>query len=151
MATVDVTRGGTGGGYPAHLKGGLYRVTRELDFNKVNRSAADVLQLINVPANTRVVRVAVLVTVVEGATLTFDIGDGATPAGYIEAHDGNVLAGADSGGIVLETATPDTIKPYSGTGKRYSAADTIDMTLDNDAASAKVTVIAFLEDQSSAE
>ena len=151
MATVDVTRGGTGGGYPAHLKGGSYRITAEVDFNKVNRSSADVLQLINIPANTRVVRVACLVTVVEGATLTFDIGDGSTTDGYIDGHDGNALGGADSGGIVLETATPDTIKPYSGTGKRYSAADTIDMLLNNDAASAKVTVIAWLEDQSSAE
>ena len=91
MATFDRTKGGTAG-YPAHLKGGTYRVTAPVDFNEDNYSAADVLQLINVPAYTRVLAVAWVVETVEGATLTFDIGDGDDTDGYIDGANGNSLS-----------------------------------------------------------
>ena len=148
MATVDVTRGGTGGGYPAHLKGGSYRMVRTLDFNEVNRSSGDVLQLFNVPANTRVRSIAYKVQTAEGATLTFDIGDGDDVDGYIDGANGNTLNAGGDNSLVLAEAAPPTVLGYSGFGRRYAAADTIDLLLNNDAATAKITVIAVMEDQS---
>lgn len=150
MATFDRTVGGTAG-YPAVKKGGTYRLTATVDFNEDNYSAADILQLINVPANTRVTSVAWIVETVEGATLTFDIGDGDDPNGYIDGANGNALSGGDSDLLVLTTdATPVRVG-YSGSGEYYTAADTIDLIPVNDADAAKITVIAFLRDGSANE
>ena len=148
MATFDRTKGGSVG-YPAHMKGGTFRVVAVVDFNEDNYSAADVLQLINVPAYTRVLAVAWVVNTVEGGTLTFDIGDGDDPDGYIDGANGNALAGGDSGDMVLEEAAPPTMLGYALEGQYYSAADTIDLIPVNDADAAKITVIAFLRDESS--
>ena len=150
MADFDRTKGGTAG-YPAHLKGGTYRVTATVDFNEDNYSAADVLQLINVPAYTRVLAVAWVVETVEGATLTFDIGDGDDTDGYIDGANGNSLSGGDSGDMVLAEAAPPTMVGYALEGQYYTAADTIDLIPVNDADAAKITVIAFMRDCSANE
>lgn len=72
-------------------------------------AAADVLQVIPVPANTLVVNVGVQVTTVEGEAATIDVGDGDTPSGYFNDLDYNALS--------------HTV----ATGKFYSTADTIDV------------------------
>lgn len=142
MPTYDRTKGGTAG-YPAHLKGIGYRVTAVVDFSKDNYAAADILQLINVPAKTRVLSVAYNVDVVEGAVQTFDLGDGADPDGYADGFDGNDLAGGgDSDEIVAGFPAP---------GKYYAAADTIDLIPVNAADAAKITVVAYMRDCSSNE
>jgi hypothetical protein len=150
MATVDLTVGGTSG-YPAVKKGGLYRITKTVDFNAnneggANRSAADVLQLIDVPANTNVLAVGYVVETAEGGTLTFDLGDGDDVDGYVDGADGNAAGGGVSS-LALTEGAPNTITGYSN-GKYYSAADTIDMVVNNDADAAKITVVAFLMDLS---
>ena len=141
MATYDRTKGGPAG-YPAHLKGGTFRVAATVDFKEDNYSAADVLQLISVPAGCRVLSVAWVVEVVEGAVLTFDIGDDADPDGYADGADGNALAYGDSDEIALGFPAP---------GKLYATANTIDLIPVNDADAAKITVVAFLRDGSANE
>lgn len=153
MATVDLTKGGNAG-YPAHLKGGSYRIKRTLDFNAnneggANRSAGDVLQLIHVPANSFVRRVAYKVENVEGATFTFDLGDGADANGYVATANGNALGGGCNQ-LSLTEGAPNTVTGYSN-GKYYSAADTIDMVLGHNVDAAKVTIVALIEDLSAAE
>jgi hypothetical protein len=123
---------------------GLTKVTRmevTLDFAKIAaaRSAAgatalasgDVLEVIPVPAKSLVMRVGYDVTTAEGATATFDLGDGSDADGYLNDVDLNTVASGVMA-LALTEGTPNTITGYSN-GKYYSAADTIDITLNNNA------------------
>lgn len=84
--------------------------------------ANDVFQLITVPANTLVYGVRAQVTTAEGATSTFDVGDGATADGYHDGLDSNSTStnafSFDEDGTKTEAF---------GNGKFYAAADTIDL------------------------
>jgi hypothetical protein len=152
MATYDIAKGGQAG-YPAHLKGGTFRVAATVNFNAntggTPYSAADVLEVINVPANTKVVDMAVIVEVEEGATCTMNVGDGDDADGYFVNVNAN-SAGTTALALALTEAAPNTVTRYTN-GKFYSAADTIDLTLGHDTDAAKVTVVAFLRDMSNAE
>jgi len=123
---------------------GLTKVTRmevTLDFAKIAaaRSAAgatalasgDVLEVIPVPAKSLVMRVGYDVTTAEGATATFDLGDGSDADGYLNDVDLNSVASGVMA-LALTEGAPNTISGYSN-GKYYSAADTIDITLNNNA------------------
>lgn len=139
---------------------GLTKVTRMevvLDFAKIAaaRSAAgvtalasgDVLEVIPVPAKTLVMRVGYDVTTAEGATATFDLGDGSDADGYLNDVDLNSV-GSGVMSLALTEGTPNTIAGYSN-GKYYSAADTIDITLNNNAINvAVVRVWALVADAS---
>lgn len=139
---------------------GLTKVTRMevvLDFAAIAaaRSAAgaaalasgDVLEVIPVPAKTLVMRVGYDVTTAEGATATFDLGDGSDADGYLNDVDLNSV-GSGVMSLALTEGTPNTIAGYSN-GKYYSAADTIDMTLNNNAINvAVVRVWALVADAS---
>jgi hypothetical protein len=131
---------------------GLTKVTRmevTLDFAKIAtaRSAAgatalasgDVLEVIPVPAKSLVMRVGYDVTTAEGATATFDLGDGSDADGYLNDVDLNSVASGVMA-LALTEGTPNTIAGYSN-GKYYSAADTIDITLNNNAINVAVVRI----------
>jgi len=121
---------------------GLTKVTRMevvLDFAKIAaaRTAAgatalasgDVLEVIPVPAKSLVMRVGYDVTTAEGATATFDLGDGSDTDGYLNDADLNAV-GSGVMALTLASGTPNTVAGYSN-GKYYSAADTIDVLLNN--------------------
>lgn len=121
---------------------GLTKVTRMevvLDFAKIAaaRTAAgatalasgDVLEVIPVPAKALVMRVGYDVTTAEGATATFDLGDGSDTDGYLNDADLNAV-GSGVMALTLASGTPNTVAGYSN-GKYYSAADTIDVLLNN--------------------
>jgi len=134
MATVDGTVGGTTK-LPGHLSKQLYKVSRHYDFSENNQSSSDVIQLINIPANHFVLAVFSDVEVAEGGTLTFDAGDGADPNGWDDAVDGDTVAVTQGdGAFAAQTAG----------GKLYTAADTLDIVLDNDADAAKIGLIALV-------
>jgi len=121
---------------------GLTKVTRMevvLDFAKIAaaRTAAgatalasgDVLEVIPVPAKALVMRVGYDVTTAEGATATFDLGDASDTDGYLNDADLNAV-GSGVMALTLASGTPNTVAGYSN-GKYYSAADTIDVLLNN--------------------
>lgn len=83
--------------------------------------ANDVFQMITVPVNSFVLNVRAEVLTAEGATCTFDVGDGATADGYLDGVDGNSAASSAS----FNATTTETF----GVGKFYSAADTIDIKM----------------------
>ncbi len=96
-----------------------------LDCSKHNLGAADVAELIDIPAQTFVHKVFWSVEKAEGSAVTFDIGDGSDTDGYVDGANGNsVASGVNS--LTLTEATPNTVTGYSN-GKYYSAADTIDV------------------------
>lgn len=144
MATVDLTVGGTSGA-AANLSGRIFTHEIELDFDKTNRGAADVLQLFDIPAGSFVLMVGYQVVTAEGGAATFDLGDGATPAGYVSNADANAVGRGVSGPVSLTEGAPNTVTGYSA-GKFYSAADTIDMIVDAALDAAKIRVWAVLLD-----
>lgn len=149
MATYNDGKGYNLGTGAAHVAAGINKVsavTVELNFATITTeraaagltalTAADVLEVIKVPANTLVTSVALNVTTAEGATLTVDIGDGDDVDGYIDGVNGNAAA------AYLTVAGTDAYE----SGKYYTAADTIDITLNNAAATAVMSITAVMVD-----
>lgn len=105
-----------------------------VDFSKQSCASADVINLFNVQAGCRVLKVLYHVDTAEGATLTGTIGDGDSVARYEASAN---LNSAGSGQLLGTLEATDS----SGVGFKYAAADTIDLVLANAAATAKVTFI----------
>jgi hypothetical protein len=108
-ATVTASGGSNAAGFPD-----VTVITNVFDAGRRNLAAADVVQLISIPAKTYVLKVMYEV-LTEDATQTLNIGDGTDPDGYTVAGDvgtaGNTAVGAGA----------------FATGKYYSTADTIDL------------------------
>jgi hypothetical protein len=137
MATVDLTGGGSGS--LSYTKAGKhYVLEKTVDFSATSRLQNDVLQLFAIPAKTQVNKVQYDVTTAEGGTLTFDIGDGSDVDGFIDGANGNAV-GSGVNTLALTEGAPNTVTGYSN-GKYYSAADTIDLLVLNDADAAVVAV-----------
>lgn len=83
----------------------------------VDGSAADVIQLWDIPAGTQILGVKVEVTTVEGAAATVAVGDGDATAGYLAAFSINALA-------QKMTLLADT---YGAANRTYTATDTLDL------------------------
>ncbi len=108
--TIDLTVGGTVG-YPYSRAGMCYTLIASNDFSSTTGAVNDVIQMINIPANSYVQNVEADVTAM-GATLKLDIGDGTTTNQYHAALDGN--------------STAKTM-PATTVAKLYTVADTIDV------------------------
>lgn len=121
------------------LGGKMNLIERTIDFKQVADyrasaglaalGSADVYEILELPAKTLVLRVGYDVTVAEGATATVHIGDGADADGFVVGANLNSV-GSGSSALALTEGAPNTITGYSN-GKYYSAADTIDLTLNH--------------------
>ena len=110
MATFDsVNGGGNAAGTPA-----ADVLQAVFDAATLNLAAADVVELIAVPAGTWVEKVHYEVLTAD-ATQTLNIGDGANVAGYVAAADVGTAANSGIGAGAFAS------------GKYYAAADTIDL------------------------
>jgi len=149
MATYNDGKGYNFGTGTAHVAAGINKVSSisvELNFATITTeraaagltalTSADVLEVIRVPANTLVTNVALNVTTAEGGTLTVDVGDGANPDGYLDGVNANATA------AYLTVAGTDAFEA----GKYYTAADTIDIVLNNAADAAVMTLTAVMVD-----
>ena len=146
MATYNDGKGYNLGTGTAHVAAGINKVssvTVDLNFATITTeraaagltalTSADVLEVIKVPAQTLVTHVALEVTTAEGGTLTVDVGDGDNTDGYLDGVNANATA------AYLTVAGTDAYEA----GKYYTAADTIDIVLNNaaDAAVMKLTAV----------
>lgn len=107
-----------------------------IDFESVPGSANDVYEAIKIPAYAKVMEVHTVIKTAEGSALTMDLGDGTDPNGWDDAVNGNAGVGANT------RSTPGTDDLATG-GKFYVADDTIDVTIDNDADTGAVVVMAI--------
>jgi flagellar biogenesis protein FliO len=130
MATYSVMTGSGVDAYAAE-QSGVYSVTATLDFTKINGGAGtvqnDIVQLIQVPANTLVLGVFFKSATASANMTDLDIGDGATTDGYI---DGASMATVNDGCSWVTTfneAAPNTTAEAFSLGKFYTTADTIDL------------------------
>lgn len=124
MATYTVTNAvaGINAGANAYLSQVV------LDFSTTNLVAGtDVVQAIEVPANTLVVCAGIEVLTAGGASSVLDLGD-TTVDRYVTDLDGNT-----AGGVEIGTAS-----------WLYSSADTIDLSADTADFAGKVRVFAVL-------
>ena len=149
MATYNDGKGYKLGTAGAHVAKGINKVsTISVDLNfatiTTERAAAgltaltsgDILEVIRVPANTLVTNVALNVTTAEGGTLTVDVGDGSNDDGYIDGVNANATA------AYITVAGSDAYEQ----GRFYTAADTIDVKLNNAADAAVMTLTAVMVD-----
>ena len=149
MATYNDGKGYKLGTGAAHVAKGINKVsTISVDLNfatiTTERAAAsltalaggDILEVIRVPANTLVTNVALNVTTAEGGTLTVDVGDGSNDDGYIDGVNANATA------AYITVAGTDAYEQ----GRFYTAADTIDVKLNNAADAAVMTLTAVMVD-----
>ena len=149
MATYNDGKGYKLGTGAAHVAKGINKVsTISVDLNfatiTTERAAAgltaltsgDILEVIRVPANTLVTNVALNVTTAEGGTLTVDVGDGSNDDGYIDGVNANATA------AYITVAGTDAYEQ----GRFYTAADTIDVKLNNAADAAVMTLTAVMGD-----
>ena len=149
MATYNDGKGYKLGTGAAHVAKGINKVsTISVDLNfatiTTERAAAgltaltsgDILEVIRVPANTLVTNVALNVTTAEGGTLTVDVGDGSNDDGYIDGVNANATA------AYITVAGTDAYEQ----GRFYTAADTIDVKLNNAADAAVMTLTAVIVD-----
>ena len=113
--------------------GRMHYAYNTLDFAVTNVASADVVQALKIPANAFVTNVFVVVRTAEGATCTATVGDGDTANGWDASTDFNATANTETAGL----AGTDT---FATAGKFYAAADTIDFTMNNAAATGKVTI-----------
>lgn len=104
-----------------------------ISFADTSVSAADVVELIDIPAYFKVLDITILVTTAEGATCTATIGDGDATDGWDASVNLNSAAAYIS--------TPSDTYGATG-GKVYTTADTIDAVMghDTDAAILDITV-----------
>ena len=149
MATYNDGKGYKLGTGAAHVAKGINKVsTISVDLNfatiTTERAAAgltaltsgDILEVIRVPANTLVTNVALNVTTAEGGTLTVDVGDGSNDDGYIDGVNANATA------AYITVAGTDAYEQ----GRFYTAADNIDVKLNNAADAAVMTLTAVMVD-----
>ncbi len=186
--THDLTIGGTTA-MSATYKGKVFLLERTLDFtaSSVTGTAADVFQVINVPAGTWVLKVSYEIEAGATNTCTVDVGDGTDPDGYfndasVETGDtayavADWAIGATAVVVTNSTLTTSSItltntsehgassvsvvtnaalvprattiypvttapRPYAN-GKLYTAADTLDVTLNNATEELSLTIRAL--------
>ena len=134
MGTVDRTGGATVvTGRPAKGLDMFYTLERQISFATTSCSAADVIQCLDIPAETWVFNVLIEVDTAEGATCTATVGDGDGAAAWDASTDLNATAGT----ITYGAGASDS---YSTYGKFYSSADTIDLTMGHDTDAAIITI-----------
>jgi hypothetical protein len=151
MATFQtyLTPGTTGSptvsnGYRDDFKMPFFKMRRTINYKNVNRAANDIDEVFRILAGTFVLAVFAKVVTVEGGTLTFDVGDGATVDGYIDGANGNTLGYAGSKPLALAEGTPNTLVEAFADGKLYTADDTIDIKVIDAADAAVIALCAIV-------
>ena len=130
MSTYSVVTGSGVNAYPYSMAG-IYEVQAKVDFSTINSGSGtvqnDIIQLIQVPANTLVLGLSFAVTTVSSNMADFDLGDGDVTDGYVDGASMATVNDGCSWQTTFNEATPNTTKEGMSLGKFYTTADTIDL------------------------
>lgn len=118
--TVKSESGHNAAGSPARTV-----IVGTYDAGRRNGAAADVIEVLAIPANTFVEQVHYEVLTGE-ASQTMSVGDGSGTSSWVAAADVATTGNSGVSSLALTTGTPNTVTGYSS-GKLYTAADTIDI------------------------
>jgi len=142
MATLTVTNNASSAvslpiGKPVRM------VTQVVDFSSFTNASGDVVQVIEVPANTLCLYAGLDVLTADGAgnSGTLALGDGADVDRYVSAS--TATAGIE---VTRERAGTSAMGTTSVGYGVYTAADTIDLTIATGAVDCKVRVFCVLAD-----
>jgi hypothetical protein len=127
VSTIDKTNSGaTKGVVPFHGINRHYVIQNTIDLTAGAITAADVYQALTIPAGTlvRSVHVKVLTPAV-GTTLTMNVGDGGSSAGWIGSTDGKAVAGT----FDHSTLGTDARAVTADGGYFYSTVDSLDVVM----------------------
>ena len=113
MATVSKVIGGTSGHPSTRRK--PYWVENTVDFSLFDPSADDIVQILNVPAETLVINAGLEVLTASASGVTLDLGDGGDVDRYIDGLDST------------STGHGAQVTNVSNVGHVYGSADTIDV------------------------
>ena len=134
MATYDVTGVGGTTGHPSNGRT-PYLVENTIDFTPFDPAANDIVQAIDVPAESIVMNAGLEVLTVSPSGVTLDLGDANDVDKYVDGYDST---GLGYGAAVINA---------SNVGHVYGSADTIDIkVLGAQDTSAKVRVWAVICD-----
>ena len=134
MATHDKTGAGGTTGHPSNGRT-PYLVENTIDFTPFDPAANDIVQAIDVPAESIVMNAGLEVLTVSPSGVTLDLGDANDVDKYVDGYDST---GAGYGAAVINA---------SNVGHVYGSADTIDIkVLGAQDTAAKVRVWAVICD-----
>ena len=137
MATVSKVTGSTSGHPSTRRK--PYYVENTIDNSLFDPSSGDVIQALNIPAETCILNAGLEVLTAASSSVTFDLGDGDDPDRYV---DGDTNA--------VGHAAP--VAHASNSGHVYGTADTLDVTVLSAADTAgKIRVYAIMCDVSGSD
>lgn len=119
-----------------NIKGVVQNATALIDFSLAPVTAADTVNLLNIPAGAIVTKVNLVTVTAAGATCTMGIGDGSTATLYDAAVNLNTTATATGSDTATETAL------YALGGKYYPTAGFIVGTVAHTNAVAKFYISA---------
>ena len=142
MATLTVTgNASTSASLPVGKP--VRMVTQVVDFSAFTNASGDVVQVIEVPANTLCLYAGLDVLTADGAgnSGTLALGDGADVDRYVSAS--TATAGIE---VTRERAGTSAMGTTSVGYGVYTAADTIDLTIATGAVDCKVRVFCVLAD-----
>lgn len=127
MATIDKTGGApTAGAIPYAGLNKFFTVSNTVDLTGGAITQGDVYQCLAIPAGTLVESVHIMnITPAVGTTLTVNIGDGGSTAGWIGSFDGKSAADTWD----HSTVGTDARSVAANNGYFYAAADSIDMVM----------------------
>lgn len=135
MATVDLTGGQSAIPFDGLNK--LYRIKNRLDFTQANVSASDVVEAVQVKANTHVKQVYVKLITPEGATATCTVGDATHANGLIATANLNATPG---------TITQNTIADTYANGCIYTSVTDILLVPGNNLSHTIVDIMVVCQD-----
>ena len=134
MATYDLTAAGGTTGHPSNGRT-PYLVENTIDFTPFDPAANDIVQAIDVPAESIVMNAGLEVLTVSPSGVTLDLGDANDVDKYVDGYDST---GLGYGAAVINA---------SNVGHVYGSADTIDIkVLGAQDTAAKVRVWAVICD-----
>lgn len=145
-ATITNLTGGAG--FPYTPSGEAYLLMgKQLDLSSTSVGSNDTVQVINIPADCKVLCVQYKVTTVATNDVTFDVGDGSDPDGYASNISATNAAGWATSQLAYTTTsvtltnttdgwTNTVVTGVSSTGytdgELYTTADTVDLHFDDD-------------------
>ena len=137
MGTLNVTGAGGTAGHPSNGRV-PYLVENTIDLSQIRADTGpdqdDVLQCIDIPAETLVMAGGIEVLTAASSSVTMDLGDGADADIFVDGKDNSTGFSAVHGDVV-------------SIGKIYGSADTLDVTILGAASSVgKIRVFAVMVD-----
>ena len=114
MATFDKTGQGGTTGHPANGRT-PYLVENTVDFSAFDPAANDIVQMLDIPAESIVMNAGLEVLTASPSSVTLDMGDGDTVDIYVDGYDST------------STGYATIHSDLASVGKVYGSADTIDI------------------------